>query len=187
MRRRGLHCVLLFPVLAVGVVSYVRADGACTSFTWNVEHERKLCSEVAASLPAGLTAGTAPVLSTGRLYALQLKGQSQVRFVVSPASSKPAEGSYGGLATLKVEKGGVYRVALDQKVWIDVLADNAAIEARDFQGRAGCNAPHKIVEFLLPPPGTPLTLQLSGSSNPVVRVTVTRAPDGQASDPAPRQ
>lgn len=181
MRRPTWHRVLLFLVLAIAVVSHVCADDTCAGFTWNVEHERKLFSQEPESLPAGLTIGTAPLLSVDRLYQLQLTGQSEIRFVVSPGGRKPTAGAYAGLAKLRVEKGGVYRVALDQKVWIDMVAGNATIEPKDFQGRADCRAPHKIVEFTLPT-GTPITLQLSGGSNPAVNLAVTRASDGQARD-----
>jgi hypothetical protein len=71
----------------------------------------------------------------------------------------------------------VYRIALDQPLWVDVIANGTVVQAKDFQGRPGCNAPHKIVEFLLPA-ASPITLQFSGSAVRVVKVTVTRSPGG---------
>jgi hypothetical protein len=41
----------------------------------------------------------------------------------------------------------------------------------------GCNAPHKIVEFVLPAASV-LRLQSSGAIGPAVKVTVSRSPDG---------
>jgi hypothetical protein len=59
-----------------------------------------------------------------------------------------------------------------------VLANGALIASRDFQGRPGCSAPHKIVEFALPA-STPLTLEFSGGSAPEVKVTITHSPPGE--------
>jgi len=74
-----------------------------------------------------------------------------------------------------VPQAGNYRISLDAPLWIDVLADAAALPARDFQGRPGCSAPHKIVEFELPG-NTPLTLQFSGAQSATVRLAITRSP-----------
>jgi hypothetical protein len=68
----------------------------------------------------------------------------------------------------------VYRISLDQPLWVDVIADGAMVPAKDFQGRRGCNAPHKVVEFLLPA-RVPITLQFSGGNASTVKVTVTHS------------
>ncbi len=49
------------------------------------------------------------------------------------------------------------------------------IASKDFQGRPGCDAPHKIVEFVLPA-GTPLTLQFRAGSQDTLKVSVSRSP-----------
>jgi hypothetical protein len=56
-----------------------------------------------------------------------------------------------------------------------VIDRGTAIPSRDFQGRPGCHAPHKIVEFELPA-STPLTLQFSAGDAAILRVAVLRAP-----------
>ena len=76
---------------------------------------------------------------------------------------------------LTVGTAGVYRISLSQPLWIDVIANGAVVPAKDFQGRPGCDAPHKIVEFVLPA-RAPITLQFSGGSVPAVKVSVTRSP-----------
>jgi hypothetical protein len=68
----------------------------------------------------------------------------------------------------------VYRFALDQPAWVDVVAGAVVLRSRDFQGRQGCNAPHKVVEFALP--AGPLLLEFSASITPSLKVTVSRAP-----------
>jgi hypothetical protein len=65
------------------------------------------------------------------------------------------------------------RIALDQPAWIDVVADGQAIASSDYQGRTGCRAPHKLVQFSLPA-GKDLLIQLSGTPETRVRLTITR-------------
>ena len=76
---------------------------------------------------------------------------------------------------MRLASAGAYRIALDQSVWVDVVAQGALIRSRNFQGRAGCSAPRKIVEFLLPAQ-TPLTLQFSAARGSTLKVAVLPAP-----------
>jgi hypothetical protein len=59
-------------------------------------------------------------------------------------------------------------------VWIDIVADGKMIDSADFQGRAGCQAPHKIIQYSLAA-GRELLLQLSGAPSATVRLTITAA------------
>ena len=167
---------LLFLGFSVAIASPPPAEDPCAAFTWDVTHERTLFRQEAQNLPAGNAAAAAPDLATDRLYQLQLRAQTEVAFATQPDKKPPDEGkTYAGLASLTVATAGVYRSALDQAFWVDVIADDSLVQARDFQGRPGCNAPHKIVEFLLPA-GKPITLQFSGGRVSTVRVSVTRSP-----------
>ena len=152
------------------------AEDPCAAFTWDVTHERTLFGQEAQNLAAGSAAAAAPTLATDRLYQLQLRAQTEVAFATQPGKKLPAEGkTYAGFASLTVATGGIYRIALDQALWVDVISDDSLVQAKDFQGRPGCSAPHKIVEFLLPP-GKPITLQFSGGRVSTVKVSVTRSP-----------
>ena len=146
----------------------------CAGFSWNVTRERALFREAPQKLAAGASAADAPALSPGRLYELTLVPHSQVRFAAPPGRSGATEG-HAGLVTLSLASAGLYRVALDQPFWVDVVARGTPIPSRDFQGRHGCRAPHKIVEFELPA-ATPLTLQFSAGEAATLRVAVLRAP-----------
>jgi hypothetical protein len=141
-----------------------RASGTC------------LFAQAPETLPATSTESAAPALAMDRLYELKLARQSEVHFAAPPGRPSPSDGSYGTLLHLRVPQPGTYRIALDSKVWVDVLADGAALAAGDFTGRPGCSAPHKIVEFVLPA-GKTLILQLSGATTATVRLSVTRAPE----------
>jgi hypothetical protein len=72
----------------------------------------------------------------------------------------------------RVAADGVYRISLDQPFWIDVVANGKIVPSKDAEGRRGCSAPHKIVEFDLPS-NRVLLLQFSNGMSPHVRVAIT--------------
>ena len=164
----------LLALLALSIAGTpAHADDPCSAFAWDVGHERALFATEARALSAGRDVTSAPPLVPDRLYQLQLSAQPDVTFAAAPGKSTVTTGAHAGLASLTVGTAGVYRVSLDQPSWLDVAANGVLIHSRDFQRRPGCTAPHKTVEFVLPP-GTPLTLQVSGAAGPILKGTVTR-------------
>jgi hypothetical protein len=154
---------------------HARADDPCAGFSWDVHHERELFGKEPLDLASGRTAEDAPALTPDRLYELELRAQPEVTFAVPPSRTWPSEATYAGLARLTVETAGVYRIALDQPAWVDVLVSRVVLPIRDFQGRPGCSAPHKVVEFALPA-GKAVILEFSASVTPSIKVTVSRSP-----------
>jgi hypothetical protein len=173
-----LGCLLLALCAAAPVAPADPAPKAvdpCSTFDWDVRHERALFAGEARPLATGRTPAAAPAVAPERLYRLELRPRAEVSFAAPPGEKHPPPEGYAGLVTLEVNAAGKYRVALDQGFWIDVVANNVSIPSSGHQGRSGCAAPHKIVEFTLPA-NTPLTLQLSGGDAPTLRLAVTRAP-----------
>jgi hypothetical protein len=152
---------LLLPLALV----YARGEDPCTAFSLDVRHERDLFAQQAVDVASGKALTDAPALTPERLYELELRAQPEV--------------SFAGIARLTVASAGVYRFALDQAAWIDVVVNGTVLKTLDFQGRPGCSAPHKIVEFALPA-GKPLLLEFSASVTPSIKVTVSRSPTQQA-------
>jgi hypothetical protein len=153
-----------------------QAPDPCSAFSWNVTHERELFAAHATAGTTGTNRAAAPLLDPDRLYELQLNLLAQVQFAAPPGKSKGGNGPYAGLALIRVPKAGLWRIALDQPAWIDVVADGQPIASNDYQGRAGCHAPHKIVQFQLSA-SQPLIIQLSGTPELQVRLTITRGED----------
>jgi hypothetical protein len=150
------------------------AAGPCEEFTWNVSRERSLFAETPVQLAAGRDAASAPPITPERLYQLTLAPQTDVHLAV-PAGHKPRGGdTWSGLLRLPISQAGVYRVSLSEGDWIDVIRDGKEIASEDHQGRPGCSAPHKLVQFRLP--SGEILIQLSGASSPTVKLTVTPAP-----------
>lgn len=164
---------LLILALTAAAAPCQAQENPCDGFSWNVSHERALFAGTTTPSSAGSTSQTAPLLASDTLHVLQLGLRSQVRFLAPPGRSRPGDGFYAGLARLHVAQSGVYRISLDQPAWIDVIDEGQPIAASDFQGRSGCNAPHKIVQFLLPS-ARELLLQLSGAPDLHLKLTVTR-------------
>jgi len=148
-------------------------DDPCAGFKWDVSKERALFGSSAFLQPAGKDSVTATVVVPNRLYQLQLLPLSEVAFAVPPGNKKLTEGSYAGLAALKIPAAGDYRISLDLPLWIDVAANGRLVPAKDYEGQRGCDAPHKIVEFDLDDQ-QPLLLQFSAATQATVRLTVTR-------------
>jgi len=139
-----------------------------------VTPERALFAAAASSVTAAKDGRSPPRIATDRAYRVQLAPAAQVVFPTAPGKTSPVEGSYSGVLTLTVPVTGNYRVAVDLPIWIDVVTDSRLVPASDYEGQHGCDAPRKIVQFSLEAQ-TPLMLQLSGVSEPAVRITIVRA------------
>jgi hypothetical protein len=174
--RMSARLLVLFSMSVAfgGGATAARADDPCGAFTWDVRHERSLFGQAPRPLAAGETPAASPALATDQLYELKLTTLAKVKFVIPPGGKARDKAAYAGLVLITVDAPGVYRVSLDQPVWVDAIASGTLVTAKDFQGRRGCNAPHKIVEFALPA-GTPVTLQFSGEV-PTAKVSISRSP-----------
>jgi hypothetical protein len=170
-----VHAPLLALLSLALAPTHARADDPCAAFSWDVRHERDLFSKQPVDLASGKALTDAPALTPDRLYELELRAQPEVSFSAPPSRTWPQEATYAGLARLTVETAGVYRLALDQPAWVDVVASGAVLQSRDAQGRVGCSTPYKIVEFALPA-GRALVLEFSASVTPSIKVTVSRSP-----------
>ena len=171
LTHRGLAALALATLFA----TVAQAEDPCAAFTWDVSHERGLSAAAVERLGAARLPSAAPALALDKVYELRLFEQSQVTFALPPAKKPSSDAAYAGLARLTLNDAGVYRLSLDRAAWVDVIANGAAIPSQDSQGRPGCDAPHKIVEFVLPA-GTALTLQFSASAAATLRIGVTRSP-----------
>jgi hypothetical protein len=176
-------CQLLALTLAAALAAQnaiADQDDPCAGFSWNVARERALFAAGPQSIAAGRELKSSPLLTPDRLYELQLGEQGEVTMPVAPGRKSVGDAGYegharyAGLARLQLPRAGSYRISLDQAAWIDVLADGRMLDSSGFQGRPGCLAPHKIVQFTLPA-GPALVLQFSAASAPHLRVTITQA------------
>jgi hypothetical protein len=147
-------------------------DG-CGQFGWNVSHELAVMKQTPTAVTAGVKPGAeAPLLQVDKLYDLKLSSQGGVTYAVKPAKPTLNDSVQGGIARFHLDKSGAYRISITSGHWIDVVDGSQVIKSRDFTGARGCDKPRKIVEFDLPG-GKDLTLQLSGSTNASVLLSIT--------------
>jgi hypothetical protein len=171
--RRLTH--VLTAVALVAGANGALAAGGCAAFKWDVRHERALFATQPRDQQAGGTVASAPGIFLDRLYQLRLAPQDQVTFALPPGGRKPLRGgAQAGLLRLHIAAGGLYRISLSQRFWVDVVAAGKAVAPADFSGARGCS-PHKILLYRLAPGD--LLLQLSGWPSAQTELTVTRAPD----------
>jgi len=153
------------------------AEDACERFKWDVTHEHALFLGAAVPLAGGNQEDGAPEVQLDRLYELTLSPASDVTFAVPPRQKKPAptENTFAGMARFRVPRAGRYRVSLGGHAWVDAAAQLKRLTAADFSGAEGCTAPRKIVAYDFSE-GESVTLEVSGASERLLRVTLTAAP-----------
>lgn len=176
-----LACVMAASAMAASPAwaDQSRSQG-CHDFAWDVHRERALFAGQAHSVQGGTSAATTPTVRADRLYEVQLTPQPQVTYVTAPGKVMLSDGAYGAMVKFSVARTGSYRVSLDAPFWIDVVADGKLLGTQDFSGQRGCANPRKIVIFQLPARQT-LWLQISGARRAQAQLTLTAAPQDQAS------
>jgi hypothetical protein len=174
MRNRTLRWSALVALASLALSSFA-ADDPCAGFRWDVGHEHALFATPPEPVSLGKDAESAPILIPDKLYQLTLVPQAQVTFAAAPGKKTTVDGASAGLARVRLPVAGNYRISLDRGFWVDLVADRSLITATDFQGRVGCDSPHKIVVYSLPD-RQDLLLQLSGAAGSGVRLTITPVP-----------
>jgi hypothetical protein len=162
-------------ILATAAATATAADDPCGNFLMEVDSEVHLFQDVAAPAAAGRDAATAPMIEPGKLYAVKLHSQQQVRFA-APRENKPADPARtGGMLKFTVTEPGGYRVSVDANFWVDVALDGKALPTLDFRGVRECPGPRKIVTYNLPV-GAELLVQLIDATVTSVRLAITPVP-----------
>lgn len=163
------------PVAFLALMAFQPALGAgtdgCESFAFPV------ATELAWLRAAEIT----PVASGATLKAppqqamdVTLLPMAEVSFPVTPeGKSKDGEPAYG--AVIKFEASlpaGLYQISLSGKGWIDAVQDGKPVKAVAHSGKSDCEGLRKSVRFELKE--APLTVQLSGSASPSLKITVRK-------------
>jgi hypothetical protein len=173
------HLLLCSMSAAVAAAADAADSDPCTRFTWDVSQELAVMKQTPKPVSGATKADVGvPMLQVGKLYRLRLAPQSTVSFAVTPEKPTLDDGAHAGLVRFHAARPGRYRVSITSGHWIDVVDGSSAISSRDFQGRRGCERPHKIVEYELS--RGDMTVQLSGAAAREVLIAVTRVDAGDA-------
>lgn len=132
---------------------------------------------VAAPLPRALAGWANPTplngdaLSIGTAARVTLRPVDAIRFAVPP-ERPPAPGSLAGQFTVQIAAAGVYRVALNAGLWVDVVREGRAVASSAHGHGPDCSGVRKMVDFTLSPGR--YVLQLSGGRSAQAIAMVTR-------------
>jgi len=146
----------------------------CGAYEYDLTAEMALLSKPGTEVTAAATSkSTGAPLESGRTYRVGLEEQARVQLAVEPRRHVLEEGAYAGLVSFKVPADGVWRISLSRETWAEVVApDGAAVKSSRFQGREGCPAMRKFVDFPLQA-GVVHVLQLSGGTDAALQVAIT--------------
>ena len=144
----------------------------CSGFAFDVSRELALFAGSAADVTAGTSTPKAAMLEPGKLYRVMLNPQQATRFAVQPGKRTAPEGLHAGILQLAPSAAATLRVSLSEAAWIDVVSDGNVLESSRHTGSHDCALLRKSVEFAVKP-GTPVSIQLSGSSEQSVKIVVS--------------
>lgn len=143
--------------------------------------DKQACPETPAPSPAGwaamtpVTAGAlgdkAAALPLGRGARAMLRPAASVKLAAPETRPTPAD-RHSGLFAFTALGTGRYRVALGAGVWIDVVANGAALPSVAHAHGPACSSVKKMVDFDLRP-GRYL-LQVTGATTPTLKLMVAR-------------
>ncbi len=115
----------------------------------------------------------AALFTPGKAADLALAPTPDVKYAIRP-DHPGGSVSNGGLAAIRIDKAGTYRVAIDSGAWLDVIADGKSLESVGHGRGPACTGIRKMVDFRLVP-GRYL-LQIAGNGGPRIRVIVAAVP-----------
>lgn len=167
-----MRSLFAFVLWLLAVDALAQASGGCDDVRWDVATERALFMTAhGTGVAAGQVTSAAPGVLVGELLEVALHPQESVQLAAPPSKVMLADGLFAGLLRLRIPAAGRYRIAVDERAWIDVVDAARVINSSEFSGAATCTKPAKIVLFDLPSSES-LWLQISGATSARVNVTI---------------
>lgn len=122
---------------------------------------------------ASIEASDAALLAPGKAADLALLPTPDVKFAIRPEHPGGSVSS-SGIAAIRIDRAGIYRVAIDSAAWLDVVADGKSLPSVNHGRGPACTGIRKMVDFGLDP-GRYL-LQIAGNGTPKIRVLIAALP-----------
>jgi len=148
--------------------------GGCGNYATNLSSEMRLMAGEAVKVRAGTDAENAPMEATGRAMEVHLRPQTEVHLAAAPAQDRGGAERKAGLVQLGKLDAGEWRVSLDRFAWVDLVSRGQLLASGAFEMQTECPTIFKTVVFEVPE-AMPVVLELTGASEEMVRVVVTRA------------
>lgn len=174
-RGRGSRVAVALALWTVAASAVAELDGdPCRWPGWNVDAEHAAFADEARELIAGREPTQIPDIEPGRLYRLALAPIARVTPVATGGPEVRPEAVGAGLLAFTAPVAGRWRIALDDRAWVDVIDDGVLLAAERFTGSAECTRFHKTVEFDLPA-GRRLVIQIGNAPGSELRLAVVPA------------
>ncbi|MBS1136205.1 MAG: hypothetical protein H6R11_159 [Proteobacteria bacterium] len=150
----------------------VAAD--CQSLPPALAREVEAWSTEARAAKAGTAAAAAPAIDPGRKYHISLASDAELTLRISPQRAMNPPAGFGGYVALQAGLAGAYRVSLDERAWIELVAEptgRAAVVTHSDK-RLRCAGIVKNLSFELAA-GTRYWVQLSGAGRDTLDLMVS--------------
>ena len=111
------------------------------------------------------------ILTINKASFVGLINTPKVKYVVRPVNEGGTV-SYGGIFQIEIKESGIYRVALGNASWIDLIKDSKAAQSVAHNGGPENSGIRKMIDYALEA-GT-YTLQLSAGADSTTAILVTK-------------
>lgn len=164
-------------MLAVSTMpGFAAGETGCSSFLWPLETELGwMKSPDSENVASGTTLAAPP---KDKAIEIALKPVGDISFPTKPTSTpKPGdEDTFGGVVSFEGNAEPVhYQVTLSTNGWIDVVQNEASLEATGHTGSKDCDGLRKSVRFEVAP--GPFSIQVSGVRKDSIRIVIRPAAD----------
>lgn len=164
-------------MLAASAIPGVAAgETGCSGFLWPLETERGwMTSADSEKVASGTTLAAPPA---DKAIEIALKPVGDISFPTKPTSTpKPGDKeTFGGVVRFEGNAEPVhYQVTLSANGWIDVVQNDASLEATGHTGSKDCDGLRKSVRFEVAP--GPFSIQVSGVRKDSIRIAIRPAAD----------
>lgn len=152
------------------------AATACESLPPELDAERSAWLAPASAVPvASLAASARPVVTLTRTR-LKLLPQGTFNPVALTKAEANPVGTFGGLMAFAPGRGGVFRISVSEKTWIELIDRNtgATVSPVSSDKRLRCFGVPKALLFELKP-GRDYLLQISGAANSELDLLIAQA------------
>jgi len=148
------------------------SGGGCDAFAWPVSNERAWFADK----KLRHSASGVRLTRIDRAVELQLIPTRSIQFFLPPEQVPPPDSYSGEVTFFGVPHPGIYQVTVSRDAWIDVFENGTRLSFVGAAEAKDCGGVRKSTRFELAP-GDLVLVQISGASQPSIKVAFEEAPD----------